>query len=508
VAGQRVALRLRREGLPDLRAEAAVVAGVAGGLARFDLMVEGARPWSPDAPHLHDATLTLLGEDGATLDALDTYLGFRDFEMRDGYYRLNGEPFQLRGLLNQAIYPDTLYTPTDAHTLRDYEETLAHGFNGERRHQTTPRHRDLWLADRMGYWLSIEMPSARNLRNDAHRAAAVAEWTRIVRAYAWHPSVLYLAGQRELGPAQRPPPRDRRQRGRARGVPVRTRRGHRGLRPPRHPVCGQRRLAPCHLAPARRHPEPPRPVAADVQPPRLRGQLAAAQHLRPPAPLSPAGKWSWNARYVFQDSSYTYDGRTPIVLSEVGGRACLNRPARGVFAYGRIYHDPAKWGDELGELIELMGTCRAAGRLRADPDADAATTRRTPRRSARSTASSTPTAPRSSGPTAFGARTPRRRRRGGATWSRPRRVTLAAPAPRAVPGPARRAAEPTADGPRRPHERPRPRPAHRGRPGSDLGRLAPPIGVERPRARPATPPESPKRRAWRLDGRRGRVPPR
>jgi hypothetical protein len=351
-AGQRLALRLRREGLPDLRAEAPV----AGGLARFDLVVEGAKVWSPDAPHLHDATLSLLGGDGAELDALDTYLGFRDFEMRDGYYRLNGEPFQLRGLLNQAIYPDTLYTPTDAHTLHDFEETLAHGFNGERRHQTTPRHRDLWLADRMGYWLSIEMPSARNLRDDAHRAAAVAEWQRIVRAYAWHPSVLYLAPgnenwgllndpHHETGASAAEREAFQYQLGEAteacapRGIPYAANDGWRLVTSRRRGAI-QNRLDPSRLM-FNLH-----DYAANSLLRSIYGRLP-----RVPKP----GQWSWNARYVFQDSSYTYDGRTPIVLSEVGGRACLNRPARGVFAYGRIYHDPAEWGEELGELIELMG---------------------------------------------------------------------------------------------------------------------------------------------------------
>jgi hypothetical protein len=359
-AGQRLALRLRREGLPDLQAEAPVVAGAGGGLgvglARFDLRVEGVRPWSPEAPRLYDATLSLLGEDGAALDALDTYMGFRDFEMRDGYYRLNGEPFQLRGLLNQAIYPDTLYTPTDAHTLRDYEETLSHGFNGERRHQTTPRHRDLWLADRMGYWLSIELPSARNLRNDAHRAAAVAEWTRIVRAYAWHPCVLYLAPgnenwgllndpHHETGASAAEREAFQYELGEAteacapRGIPYAANDGWK-LVTARRRGATQNRLDPSRLM-FNLH-----DYAANSLLRSIYGRLP-----RFPKPDT----WSWNARYVFHDASYSYDGRTPIILSEVGGRACLNRPAKGVFAYGRVHHDPEAWGEELGELIELMG---------------------------------------------------------------------------------------------------------------------------------------------------------
>jgi hypothetical protein len=61
----------------------------------------------------------VLTRGGEAVDEIETYVGFRDFVMRDGYYRLNGQPFYLQGLLNQAIYPDTLYTPTDQHTLTE-----------------------------------------------------------------------------------------------------------------------------------------------------------------------------------------------------------------------------------------------------------------------------------------------------------------------------------------------------------------------------------------------------
>jgi hypothetical protein len=50
------------------------------------------------------------------------------------------------------------------------------------------------------------MPSARNLLNRAHRAAAIAEWQRIVKAYAWnHPCVFFLApGNEDWGLLEHP----------------------------------------------------------------------------------------------------------------------------------------------------------------------------------------------------------------------------------------------------------------------------------------------------------------
>jgi hypothetical protein len=42
-------------------------------------------------------------------------------------------------------------------------------------------------------------------------------------------------------------------------------------------------------------------------------------------------------------------------MSEIGGRALLNRTSKGVFAYGKIHRDPASWATELSDLITLMG---------------------------------------------------------------------------------------------------------------------------------------------------------
>jgi hypothetical protein len=284
-------------------------------------------------------------------------VGFRDFVMRDGYYRLNGQPFYLQGLLNQAIYPDTLYTPTDEHTLTDYQHTLDQGFNGERRHQTTPRHRDLWLADRMGYWLTIELPSGRNLLRDDHRADAVDQWKRIVRAYAWnHPCVFFLCPGNEdwglLEHAQhRVPstPKDREnfqfelgdatQETAPPGMPYAANDGWRVVTVRKwgqtsNRLNGSRLMLNVH------------DYASNEVLRRMYGRIA-----RFPKP----GTWGKNPQHVFHSADYTYNGQTPLVMSEIGGRALLNRTARGVFAYGKIHRDPEAWAQELGELITLMG---------------------------------------------------------------------------------------------------------------------------------------------------------
>ena len=352
--GQHMLLTLTHEGH-----SVSVEGMVKGGRAVLTKKIDDVRPWSLHDPNLYFGTLSLLDQQGLLVDSIETHVGFRTFIMdwEAGYYRLNGEPFYFQGLLNQAIYPDTLYTPTDQHTLTDFEHTLAQGFNGERRHQTTPRHRDLWLADKMGYWLSIELPSARDLLGKSAMACAIAEWRQIVRAYAWnHPCVFFLvpinedwgmlehkhhevkatdedreAFQIKLGLVTQTiaPP----------GMPYAANDGWRAVTTrkfgmPVETLERERLMLNIH------------DYAENSGLKKIYGKIECW-----PVPDS----WGENPCHVFHSNGYGYDGQTPIILSEIGGRALLNRPSKGVFAYGKVHTDPELWAAELAELITLMG---------------------------------------------------------------------------------------------------------------------------------------------------------
>lgn len=335
-----------------------VSAPVMDGCTEIVARVTDVRPWSIASPDLYFGTIALLDGRGKAVDSIDTYVGFRDVRMRDGYYRLNDEPFFFQGLLNQAVYPDTLYTPTDAHTLTDLDETRRHGFNGERRHQTTPRHRDLWLADKAGYWLSIELPCARDLSRQTDRDQALMEWRRILRAYAWnHPCVFFLVpGNENWGllthPHHEVDASDEERElfqyelGRAteaaapRHLPYAANDGWR-LVTTRKGATSHGQLDPSRLM-FNIH-----DYTSDAE---LRSTYGSLPRF--PAP----GTWGTNASYVFHSEDYSYDGHTPMILSEVGGRALLGRPSEGVFAYGTIYSDPEAWAAEISTMITLLGS--------------------------------------------------------------------------------------------------------------------------------------------------------
>ena len=106
--------------------------------------------WTPDRPALYDVAVELRA-DGQLVDAYEDYFGMRSVSVDSDRLYLNGEPIYVRGALDQAFYPDTLYRPFEDE-LFEYEIRTAKelGFNLLRKH-IKPAHPDfIEAADRLG----------------------------------------------------------------------------------------------------------------------------------------------------------------------------------------------------------------------------------------------------------------------------------------------------------------------------------------------------------------------
>ncbi|MEW2544707.1 glycoside hydrolase family 2 TIM barrel-domain containing protein [Streptomyces sp. NPDC047002] len=147
--------------------------------------------WSPDAPHLVDATVTLTepGREEAVVDEVGSYLGLREVGWSDGVFLLNHKPCFLRMALQQGYWPQSHLAATHEDLRRDAELAKRLGLNGLRIHQKIEDPRFLYWADRYGLMLWEEMPSAY-----AYTAPTVervtAEWTQAVLRDIGHPSIV------------------------------------------------------------------------------------------------------------------------------------------------------------------------------------------------------------------------------------------------------------------------------------------------------------------------------
>ena len=146
-------------------------------------------PWTPETPHLYtvNATLRL---DEQPVDHLSATCGFRTVEARAGRIYLNGEPLYLRGVLDQAYYPETIYTPPSLDFLEDQiRKAKALGLNCLRCHIKIEDPRYYEAADRLGILIWTEIPNWAILSDEA--ADRAKETFRQMVDRDWnHPSII------------------------------------------------------------------------------------------------------------------------------------------------------------------------------------------------------------------------------------------------------------------------------------------------------------------------------
>ncbi|WP_224337771.1 glycoside hydrolase family 2 protein [Haloprofundus halobius] len=162
-----------------------------GRFAAFTLELAETHRWSPEEPNLYDLELAVL-DDGATVDAVESYFGLRSVTLGEHRVYLNGEPRFQRLVLDQGYYPDGLYTaPTDEALIEDIEISKEMGFDGARLHEKVFEPRYLYHADRLGYLVWDEGPNWGLTHSDpAALGPFLQEWLEVVERDYNHPSLV------------------------------------------------------------------------------------------------------------------------------------------------------------------------------------------------------------------------------------------------------------------------------------------------------------------------------
>jgi len=189
-AATSVEVTLSREGE---RLASATVSGprLEGKSGALRLAVDGCELWSPEHPALYDVTVRAK-RDGKTVDEIRSYCAFRRYEIRRGRLTLNGEPYFLRGVLDQGYWPDGILTPpTDSALRYDVEMTKRFGFNMSRKHVKVEDPRWYYWCDRLGVAVWQDMPSSHNLVSAEAKENFRQEWRAVVQTTRSYPSVLH-----------------------------------------------------------------------------------------------------------------------------------------------------------------------------------------------------------------------------------------------------------------------------------------------------------------------------
>lgn len=145
--------------------------------------------WSPEAPNLYDVTFELVCG-GEVVDRVATYFAFRKIGVLGDKILLNNSVLYQKLVLDQGYWEESGLTPPDAESLkRDILYAKAMGFNGARKHQKVEDPYFYYYADRLGFLVWGEMPSAYCYRVREVKLHS-AQYLEMLRQLYNHPSVI------------------------------------------------------------------------------------------------------------------------------------------------------------------------------------------------------------------------------------------------------------------------------------------------------------------------------
>lgn len=189
-----LSLRCRLRGAADW-AELPLQATLAGNHIRAFAPLKDARLWSPADPHLYELELTI-GDDRVL-----TRAAFRTIEVFGPQLRLNGQPLQVRGVLNWGYSaPRTEPNPGEAVWRQEIEFARARGFNLMKFCLWIPPQRYFELADEMGMLVWAEYPTWHPKLTQQFLEPLRREFTEFFHNDRNHPSIVLRSLTCETGP--------------------------------------------------------------------------------------------------------------------------------------------------------------------------------------------------------------------------------------------------------------------------------------------------------------------
>ena len=200
---------LNADGKPAIKTTNVTTSIPNKGKVSLNIAVDDPQKWSAESPYLYKLLLTLKDGKGNTVEVIPCNVGFREVELKDGNFYLNGKAIIFKGVNRHEHNPDTGHVVTRETMLRDIRLMKENNINAVRtcHYPDTP----LWydLCDEHGIYLMDEanIESHGYGNNEKNELANSPDWrdahlNRVVRMANRdknHPSVVIWSLGNEAG---------------------------------------------------------------------------------------------------------------------------------------------------------------------------------------------------------------------------------------------------------------------------------------------------------------------